>query len=95
MNYNHIKFLNNDKFDINYINEQYFSFSKKVQDPKNDLYLLKKCYISHPICSTKEKAINSKNIWYFKNIYNHYFCFCYGNDCKTNKYFDILNITYF
>jgi len=74
---------------MNYINEQYFSVSKKVQDPKNDLYLLKKCYISHPICSTKEKAINSKNIWYFKNIYNHYFCFCYGNDCKTNKYFDI------
>ena len=89
LNYNHIKFLNNDKFDMNYINEQYFSVSKKVQDPKNDLYLLKKCYISHPICSTKEKAINSKNIWYFKNIYNHYFCFCYGNDCKTNKYFDI------
>jgi hypothetical protein len=26
---------------------------------------------------------------YFKNIYNHYFCLCYGNDCKADKNFDI------
>ena len=89
VNYNFIKFVNNDKFDLNYINEQYSSLYKKVQDSKDDLYLLKKCYISHPIYFFNEKAIFSKNNWYFNNIYNHYFCFCYGNDCKADKNFDI------
>ena len=50
--------------------------------------MLKKCYISQPICSTKEEAITYKNTWYFKNIYNHYFCYCNGYDCKFDQNFD-------
>ena len=50
--------------------------------------MLKKCYISQPICSTKEEAITYKNTWYFKNIYNHYFCYCNGYNCKFDQNFD-------
>ena len=49
---------------------------------------MKKSYISNPICSSKENAITFKNIWYFKNIYNHYFCFCKGKSCPYDKNFD-------
>ena len=86
--YNSLLFLNDDKFDFNYINQQYSSISKKVFNSNNSLYLLKKTYFSEPICSVKEKAIKLKNIWQFKNIYNHYFCFCKGNICPFNQIFD-------
>ena len=85
LNYNYFKFLDDDKFDSNYINKQYSFLLHKIQNSKSDLYLLKKSYISNPVCSIKEKAITSENKWYLKNIYNHYFCFCYGSDCKPDK----------
>jgi len=81
--YNDIKLLKNDKFDFNY-----FSFTKNIHNSKNDSALLKKCYLSESIYSTKYKVATSNNIWYFKNIYNHYFCFCKGIYCKYDKHFD-------
>ena len=50
---------------------------------------MKKCYISEPIYLSKEKVAISNDTWYFRNIYNHYFCFCKGILCKTDKKFDI------
>ena len=50
---------------------------------------MKKCYIRNPVCSTKKAAIASENKWHLKNIYNHYFCFCLGNNCKYDKNFDL------
>ena len=85
--YNNIKFLRDEKFDFNYINKKFSSLSLKINKTKEG-YLLKKSYILQPVCSTKEKAINLKNIWYLKNIYNHYFCFCNGNNCTEDKNFD-------
>ena len=49
---------------------------------------MEKSYISLPICSTKENAIPFKNIWYFRNVYNHYFCVCKGVKCSSNKDLD-------
>ena len=87
-NYNYTKFFNEYKFDFNYINKEYSSISHKIKKTQSNSYLLKKCYISQPICSTKEEAITYKNTWYFKNIYNHYFCYCNGYNCKFDQNFD-------
>lgn len=87
-NYNYLLSLNNYKFNSKYINKQYSLISKKVFNSNRSLYLLKKSYISNPICSSKENAITFKNIWYFKNIYNHYFCFCKGKSCPYDQNFD-------
>ena len=86
-NYNHFKFVNNKIFNCNYIKKQHFLFSEKINNSYK-MHLLEKSYISQPICSTKDKAITRKNIWYFKNINNHYFCFCNGNKCPFNQNFD-------
>ena len=53
---------------------------------KDDIYpaSLKKLYISNPNYSPKNKIILQKRIWFFKNIYNHYFCFCIGKNCLKN-----------
>ena len=85
--YNNIQLLNNEKFNCSYINKEHLLFAHKVYN-SNKKYLLEKSYISHPFCTTKEKALLSKNIWYFKNINNHYFCLCNGNNCPFNQNFD-------
>ena len=87
-NYNYKTFLNNDKFNLTYINEKYSSLCQTFQNSKDNSYLLQKCFFSPPICQTKEKVIISKNTWYFKNIYNHYFCYCDGYNCEFNQNFD-------
>ena len=87
-NYNNLKYLKDDIFDFNYINEKFSSLSLNIQKSKNELYSLKKCYILKPICSIKEKAVILKNFWHLKNIYNHYFCFCNGHDCKLDNNLD-------
>ena len=89
LNFNYFKNINDDKFDFNYINKQYSFLLNKIQNSDKESHLLKKCFISNPICLTKEKAITSENNWYLKNIYNHYFCFCSGHNCKHDKNFDI------
>ena len=86
-NYNHLKILNNEKFNCSNIKKQHFFFAQKVYNSYK-IHLLEKSYISYPICSVNEKAISFKNIWYFKNINNHYFCICKGNICPLNQNFD-------
>ena len=86
-NYNNFKFLNNTKFNCSNINKQYSSLSQKIYN-SHKIYLLEKSYISHPICLSNRNILIKKNIWYFKNINNHYFCFCNGTRCKSNKNFD-------
>ena len=88
LNYNYPEFLNDKKFDPDYINEQYFLLSKNIINTSECQDHLKKSYISKPINCIKENSIESNDIWYFKNIYNHYFCFCKGNNCQFGKAFD-------
>ena len=38
--------------------------------------------------SPKEKEALVENIWYFRNIYGHYFCFCKGKNCTSNISYD-------
>ena len=88
LNYNYPEFLNDKKYDPDYLNKQYFSLSKNIINVSESQDNLKKSYISKPINCTKENSIESNNIWYFKNIYNHYFCFCKGKYCQFGKEFD-------
>ena len=98
LNLNDLKLLNDDIFNFKYVEKQY---SMNVQNKlyfEDDQNLLKNSYSSKPICSIKEKVSTLKNIWFFKNIYNHYFCFCNGNYCKninkmdTCKYYFYLSV---
>ena len=85
INYNDLNHINDSKFDYLIINRDYISSVKKNETSIiNNLILLNKLNnipISNPICLPKELATEKKDIWIFKNLYNHYFCFCYGKDC--------------
>ena len=68
INYNNI-LKNNYIFDpLNQIN-----FSKKVIIKSNKFEQL---FYRNPILVFKYLSISKENKWYFKNIYNNYFCFC-------------------
>ena len=82
INYNDLNHINDNKFDYLIINSNYISTIKKKENSIiNNLILLNNISITNPFCLPKELAAEKKDIWTFKNIYNHYFCFCYGKDC--------------
>ena len=87
--------------------------NNSIFDPLNQIYLFKKekiesnkfgkLFYKNPILIIKYHSISKVKRWYFKNIYNNYFCFCmfsknstclYKNINKKCKYYLYLNIIY-
>ena len=98
--------LENNKFNpflikrVLLIEKEFDDFKKKINSTFDNKSLkLKKIYAEKPIYSNKIKFALDNNIWYFKNIYNNYFCFCKGlcqyknsfQKCKYYFYLDIIN----
>ena len=97
--YNILSYQNNDIFDPLINNEKYNSLIKKIYDKNlNETYKLEKSYIHYPYCALKRQALLFDEKWTLNNIYNHYFCFCKGNNCFLNyipescKYYFYLSI---
>ena len=90
------KFTN--AFNYSLIKEEFDILLKKINNNKlNKSIRLKKSYIQKPFCSTKSN-IGKNHKWIFRNIFNHYFCFCKGENClfydipKNCKYYLYLSI---
>lgn len=79
--------LNNLKFDHNKLYRDYNEFLLKMSEyKKNGIVFeeannLKLSYLQPPLCFLKRDISLTEGIWYFKNIYNSYFCFCRGESC--------------
>ena len=82
-NYNNHFYQTNKFFFPLYIKKEFYSKNKNIS------LSLKRHYIKYPIFNIKSYINNPYNEWKFLNIYNHYFCFCQGNDCL---YYNLLNI---
>ena len=82
---NNLTIQNNYKFDINYflknniLLDKFKSTNENVTSKgENNLFFsYKKPYLY----SLKEDISRTKGKWYFKNLYNNYFCFCKGKSC--------------
>ena len=96
INYNYFNFINDTKFDPLYLNLEYKSLLKEINNNqnKNNSILLKKFFISFPNSELKEKLVINQNEWYFRNIFNHYFCFCYGKYCEFHNISEQCNIQF-
>ena len=77
----------NNKFNVNYIYQKYNNQLLEFKNYKNkDLffkkhYNLKASFFQYPICALKSDIAQVEGRWYFKNIYETYFCFCSGESC--------------
>ena len=80
-NYNNLIYKYNDIFDPLFVIDKYNSLIKNIN---NKNLHLKKSYIEYPYCITKRDFVIYNTNWNFKNIYNHYFCFCKGRNCLEN-----------
>ena len=87
-NFKDIDHKNDSKFDPLLINKEYTLLENKILSLNNsyegeikEIISLKKSYIISPVCSPKTGLKILNNNWIFKNIYNHYFCFCKGESC--------------
>lgn len=98
---NIFKFTNlineNDKiFDPLFINKEYYSIIKKINNKHiNETLKLKKSYIQYPYCILKRDFFIHENQWNYKNIYNNYFCFCKGQDCLKANITDLCKYSFY
>ena len=90
-NNNKILFIKDDNCENMNLIKDYIKYINEINiknDYKNKNNKLKKLYIQFPVNTLKRFMAIEENKWYFKNIYNHYFCFCKGFYCIENKSFE-------
>lgn len=76
-NYTDIIYENDDLFDPETIEDDYEDL---IEESDNHV-CLKQFYLRKPHCDLKQDVAKKESKWYYKNIYNNYFCFCLGEDC--------------
>ena len=84
IDYNNNIFINNNEFDpLFQINKNkklnYLAQEETVNVINNNIqesFLLKNAFYQIPKFTIKPYSSKKENEWYFKNIYNNYFCFC-------------------
>ena len=109
INYNNILSRLDDEFDPFIIINNHIKLEKKINEDLNDInsnkkiFLLKQSYLSMPNFYIKSFYAKNEMNWYFKNIYNHYFCYCKYSDinkclltkmnkkCKYNLFLNIID----
>ena len=81
---------NNNKFDNNYLDQNFKNLVQKInQYKKQGIFLeesnnLKSSYLQPPLSFLKRDITRAEGKWYFKNVYENYFCFCKGESCINN-----------
>ena len=96
-------YINDRKFEPLFINKNYINLVNRINKMEKKSVLipnplkLTKLYIKKPIISNKYNSISKYSNWYFKNIYNNYYCLCKGACLYKNlpqkcKYLFYLNI---
>ena len=86
INYNNFIHENTKIFDPLFINDEYNALANKLNDRIiNKTFKLKKSYMKYPYCILKRDVDIKYNKWNFKNLYNHYFCFCNGFNCLRSN----------
>ena len=83
--YKNLTARNHQLFDPLFLNQEYIKLTKIYNLEKNENLRLKKSYILFPISILKREIALNENKWYYRNLYNIYFCFCKGSFCKMNK----------
>ena len=75
-------FQNNNKFNINYILENYNDKLSQINKFKNhNHYDLQSSFLKPPLPFLKRDISLTEGRWYFNNVYENYFCFCRGRAC--------------
>ena len=98
-NYKILEYKNDNMFNPLFIYSEYNSIVKKFTITKlNETFKCQKLYIHFPLCDLKRNIDVYEDEWFFKNIFNHYFCYCKGLNCLISeisqncKYYFYLNI---
>ena len=89
--FNQSKNYNNNKFNIQFLYNKYNDIIANLKKTKKNNMCLKCSFLQPPLFSLKRNIANVKGRWYFKNIYQTYFCFCIGESCINLQIFNMYN----
>ena len=86
LKFENYKYKDDDYFNPYKLKDNYVAVVKKMNDKRvNQTLKLLKSYINFPFITTKENCLEYENKWFFRNLYNNYFCTCRGGDCVNTK----------
>ena len=80
LKFENYKYKDDDYFNPYKLKDNYVAVVKKMNDKRvNQTLKLFKSYINFPFITTKENCLEYENKWFFRNLYNNYFCSQYTN----------------
>ena len=79
---------NNNKFNLNFVIANYKNLLNKIKKENN---ILKASFLQPPSNFFKREIALAESRWYFKNIFETYFCFCKGKSCIALSIFYMIN----
>ena len=86
LKFNTFSYRDDDLFNPFVVSEKYISTIRKMNNIKlNKTMKLFKSYIEFPYTTLKSNAVVYENKWFFRNIFNYYFCMCLGEACVNQK----------
>lgn len=86
INFHYFKYKINNRYNFIFMNKEYKKLLTKIETNMINKYnLLQISFIEPPNCYTKKEIAIINNEWYYRNIYNTYFCFCKGTLCYIKK----------
>jgi len=85
IHFHNIRFRKDDEFNFLLVNENFKNKLKKFEIIGNESNLLESSFIEWPYSHTKNEIAINENKWYYRNLYNNYFCFCKGPLCLYKK----------
>ena len=96
INYEDYSHENDDAFDPRIIN---YNFNFRVNDIKSDKlerpFSLKKAYFRKPIFDLRRNLVRNNSDWLFRNFYDEYYCYCVGNNCLREPFYQSCKYLYY
>ena len=82
VNYKKECYLRDNIFNPLLLNKEYETFAQNMNNLNlKETLQLNNSYFKYPCSILKRNVVINEVDWRFLNIFNHYFCFCKGNDC--------------
>ena len=85
-NFNNITYKDEDYFNPNIIKISHDILLNNYEDIRiNETLKLRQSYEIYPCTTLRRDVLLSEDHWFYRNVFNHHFCMCKGNNCLRSN----------